>query len=151
MGVSLSSRSFCRLRSTFCLAKGLRHSLLLFQSPSCLRHGIMKEDWTSLGVSFRFSINIPLIFLVSFSGLEITGHVCSPSKKTLMFFLPFRMYRRAGQGTYSLSSPQIWHVAMPSLFLLTCVRLTTPYSIRKGHFVFVHLKDPRQSAYRMGP
>ena len=85
MGVSLSSRSFCRLRSTFCLANGLRHSLLLFQSPSCLRHGIMKEDLTSLGVSFRFSINIPLIFLVSFSSLEIIGHVCSPSEKPFCF------------------------------------------------------------------
>lgn len=57
-----------------------------------------------------------------------------------MFFLPFRMYRRAGQKTYSVSSPQIQYMAMPSLFLLTCVRLTTPYSIRKGHFAFVHLK-----------
>ena len=68
-----------------------------------------------------------------------------------MFFLPFRMYRRAEQKTYSVSSLQIQHMAMPSLFLLTCVRLTTPYSIRKGHFAFVHLKDPWQSAYRMGP
>lgn len=144
MGVSLSSRSFCRLRSTFCLANSLRHSLLLFQSPSCLRHGIMKEDWTSLGVSFRFSINIPLIFLVSFSGLEITGHVCSPSEKPFCFSCLSVCIVVQGKGHFR-------HVAMPSFFLLTCVRLSTPYSIRKGHFAFVHLKDPRQSAYRMGP
>ena len=49
-----------------------------FQSPPFLRDAMMNKDLILLGVTFGFSSNISLTFLVGFSGLEITGHVCFP-------------------------------------------------------------------------
>ena len=40
-----------------------------------------------------------------------------------MLFLPFCMYHRSGQGTYSVLLPHIPHVVVPSSFLLICIRL----------------------------